>query len=435
MPEEMAAPGDVGGDVLSDIGATLSDSLDTTEEPAAKPAEEAAEPVVAEASTETPAPAEGTQDAAAQEPYALTEDGNSYVVPKQDFQGLQSVKQFADKVQEYFPTAQDAEIAYREFSDFRAMQADYLNGTESDLDQMLRFWSGGATQDPGLKAQCQERFVQLAQRMPEALKAVNPQAFEKFAEGMIQSRVNALYEKAIREGNIDNPDDPLLIAAQRYEWALTGKYRTNDANLQKQFGTQGISRPDPRQAELDRVAQQQKAVETREQALLNRDWNSFNQTTLDGPKWQQFEAELDKILAPVKSSYPAQVFNALRNDIKAQALGQMQKDYEWARNHENARKFLESSYKTAWRNQESAESLKPRIQSYQADFMARARRILPSLAAPLLSKATAATVAQAKAPAQPAPQKQQPSRAPNGRYQTQEKPFDLDAEIRAALRV
>ena len=57
-------------------------------------------------------------------------------------------------------------------------------------------------------------------------------------------------------------------------------------------------------------------LDKRESFLLKRDFDGFNQTQLDGPKWTQFHSEIDKALAPVKDKYAPQVYDGIRMKIE-----------------------------------------------------------------------------------------------------------------------
>lgn len=424
-PTEVAAPADSGGgDVYAELGTILNEAAESigTEEAPSEPARAAAP----EAPTaETPAPAQDApaETATGDQPYQLTEDGNGYIVPKAELATINGMKQYADQVQAHFPTAQDAEIAHKGFSDFKAIMTDYLHG---DVEGVLKFWAGDFATDPNYRAESQQAFTRMAEKIPDVLKSINPEAHGKFTENLIQSRVDAAYQRAAESGDKED-----LLAAQRLDWGLTGQYKTD------------LPKHDPMQAERDRLTAQARENETREKALVDRDWTSFNKSTLDGPKWGQFNSEIDKTLAPVKDKFDPIVFEALRDRVSKSLIENLQKDFEFSRNHENERRTLESAYRSLWKQRQSAESLKPRIQAYTNDFMARVRRHLPSIAAPLINKTTAspAVAGQPKPPATPPKQPNTP-RAANGQFQQQNKPQEKqfyniheDPEFLSAFKV
>lgn len=342
--------------------------------------------------------------------YKLTPDGSAYLVPKAELPTITGLRTYAETVQNRFPTTNDAELGYLESSDFRAMRSDFLNPDgknpqgENNLDGMLSYWAGKAHSDPAVAAQFRDSFVKMAERIPETLKSINPEAHAKLGDSIVSARIESAYARAAETGD---PED--LLAAQRMDWGQTGRYKTE------------LPKHDPQKAEMDRIAQERLQVDQRTAQLLNRDWTSFNKGSLEGPKWQQFNAEIDKTLAPVKGKYDPEVFDALRERISKQMLTKIQEDFEWARNHGNDLTMLKSNYEQLWKAQKPADGLKPRIQTYTNDFMARVRRHLPSIAAPLLNKATASAVA-APQPKPPAGSPQQPApRAANGQFQQPQK--------------
>src|SRR6185312_2030418 len=298
MPETevMDAPVSGGGDFDSELTAALAGTFDSSAdvppEPEAKaipePEVPAAEEIVPEA--EAAPEGEGTPaPVAADGPYSLSADGKSYVVPKQEFDtAISGALKYAEAVQAKFPTPGEAELAYNQASDFRSMQSDYLNGDDASLDAMLKFWAGQEGVHDAYKGQFQSSFGKLVTRMPEILKSVNPQAHQAMADGIVNSRIEAAYTKAAESGD---PND--LLAAQHLDWGATGKYKTE------------LPKVDPQKAEADRLAQERQQLDQRTAGLLERDWNNFNQTQLNGEKWKQFDAEIAKTLEPVKGKYSA----------------------------------------------------------------------------------------------------------------------------------
>ena len=134
-------------------------------------------------------------------------------------------------------------------------------------------------------------------------------------------------------------------------------------------------------------------------------------STLEGAGITALQAEIAKILDPVKSKYDPALFEALVDKIDANVIKALNNDYDWARNHNNAYAALKKDYEQLWRNNRSSDELRPRVQAFQNDFMARVRRLIPSTAAPYLNKATASAVAPAKEPRAQRPATQRPTQA------------------------
>lgn len=463
--------GDSGGsfDLFSAIGDTLSGGGDngapdtgTTESAApiadsgiADPTPGGEAPTTPETGGTSPTtpPGEGpTSD------FQLNEDGSAYLVPKDQLPVLNGFKTYASEVQGIFPTANDAKVAHGESSDLRAMHADFLQGEVRDIDAFLKHFAGEDYKaDPNTQMQFQQAFTRMADRLPDVLKTVNPEAHSKFTSNIIknalkdsaspahaeltssvvQSQIASAYDEAAQaleyaqQSGMQGDQqyaDLMLKKAQYLDWGSTGQYK------------QELPKHDP--AEKARVEQeavkaanekaQQDLVE-REAGLLKRDFKNYNDTAVDGPKWQSYWGEIDKALAPVKANYDPIVFDAVKAQINKTVLETLQKDYDWARNHQNERTAIEKTYEQLWKGQQSSGSLNPRVQAYQTDFMARVRRALPSIAAPLLNKATANAVANANKSAAPrAPQspqtKPRTNAAPAQAQQNQPRIYSLEED-------
>lgn len=388
----------------------------------------AAETVLADESTEsaapetppgeapTPAPAPGTP--APEAPpgegapsYQLTEDGANYLVPKAELATFTGVKQYADAVQNRFPTANDAELGFLEATDFRDMRNDFLSGDDSDIQKMLGFWSGANHNNPQTKAQFQQSFARMATSMPDVLQKVNPEAHGKFVDSVIGSQIEAAYQVAAQTG------DPIdLQRAQYLEWGATHKVRG------EHDPATGVYKYDPKQVQAkqpDPNDARVQELDAREKAIFERDWNSFDKAYVNGskgPKWSAFHAELDKTLAPIKKNYEDRgespvVFEALRDRIQKDLLAELQKDTQWVSQHQGETQAIKIAYRQLHAKQQPTTSLKDRLQVYNNDFMSRVRRLLPSVAAPLLTKPGKPGAPQPKPPAAPSP-----GRAPNGQF-------------------
>lgn len=409
----LAAPPADGGavDVSAELGEIFSSAAETVL--ANEPTEAAAAPETpggeAPTSPEGPGtPAPGTPPGEAPG-YQLTEDGANYLVPKAELATFTGVKQYADAVQNRFPTANDAELGYLESSDFRNMRNDYLSGDESNIEAVLGFWSGANHNNPQTKAQFQQSFERMATKVPDFLQKVNPEAHGKFVDSIISSQIDAAYQVAAQTG------DPIdLQRAQYLEWGATHKVRG------EHDPATGVYKYDPKQVQQpkqpDPVDARMKAADEREAAIFNRDWDSFNKAAVDGPKWSAFKAELDKTLAPIQKNYADRgespvVFEALRDRVQKDLLAELQKDTQWGQNHEGERRAIQAAYKGLWTKQQPTTSLKDRLQVYNNDFMSRVRRLTPSVVAPLLTKPGKPGAPQPKPPAA-----QQPGRAPNGQF-------------------
>lgn len=432
MAPTMEAPA-TGGDNFTDIanmfaeapGGSKSeaDSTETASVETAPVGESAPDGAVATDATST-----GDGATAATDPetgYALSEDGNSYIIPKADFGTLGGYKDYATKVQAMFPTANDAEIARFQASDYRGIRGDFLNGDENSIGNVLSYFAG---QHQGLspeeKQQFQASFSAMIPRGVDMLKTVNPEAYANVSNGISQSIISDAYAKAAETGSQDD-----LRIAQSIDWYHTGQYKTE------------LPKEDPVQiaalASQKAFEAQQADLQKRETAAYDRDFTSFNTTQMDGPKWSALTTEIERTLAPVKDKYEPAMFKAVQRQVSEDIQANLKADYEWSRDHNIDRNTIVKAYQNAWKNNQSAQFLKPKLQAYQNDFMARVRRDLPSIAASYLGKATASAVAKA-APrtASAPPPSQAATRASNGQFQKPPapEPFDVVDSVRSLFR-
>ncbi len=341
--------------------------------------------------------------------YKLNEDGSAYLIPKDQFPALNGFKQYATELQGIFPTVNDAKAANTESSDLRAMYTDYISGNEGDVKKFVDHFAG-ANADPSIKAQYEQAFVRMSQEIPGKLKQVNPEAYSKFSGQFVTESVNNAYKQAedaqayaSQSGMPSDQEyaDLMLKQAQYLDWGVTGQYKAE------------LPKHDPVKAEQERLAAERADFDKRVSTSMARDFDSYNKTSVDGPKWNQYWGEIDKTLAPIKDKYDPKIFEAVKQQISREVIQSLETNYDWARTHGNERKAIEAGYKDLWQKQQPATSLQPRVQVYHTDFLAQVRRILPSIAAPLINKATATAVAsktaapRAKTP--PAPRSNAPA--------------------------
>lgn len=397
-----AGTGDSGNDIFAELGETLNSGItdDATGQAEGGETQEFA-PVNDVDSGETEQPAEAQPTGT--DPFPLSDDGKSYVVPKTEFSNYSGMKEYTGKVQARFPTVADAESAYFASSDFRAMQQDFMYPDQGTMERVLNFWSGGDAQDPGVRQQMQQSFAQMATRMPDMLRQINPQAYSQLSDNLVSGTIQAAYAKAAQTGD---PAD--FQRAQFLDWGKTGQYKTE------------LPKTDP-QAEQRRQEQaRSQDLERRESAMLERDFKTYSQAQMDGAKWTAMRSEIDKVLEPVKGKYDAEEFADIRASVERKLLETLQSDQEWARNHSGERRALESEYKRLWKSGQDPAAMNNRVKGYINDLMVRARLLLPSIAAPRLQKATARAVAktqpkQAQARTQQPPNAQAPGNRQNGK--------------------
>lgn len=442
VPLESGAGSSGNGD--AELGSLLSSAYDEASggdvpageagTPESIPYEAPIETPPGEAPTSPEAQAQPAQPQAGESPYPLSPDGKAFMVPREALPALQSAQKFAETVQQWFGTPQEAQGAYLQASDLRTMQNDWVYGQPEAIKSVMAHWAGMNHQDPAIRARFQNSFSQMAQLMPSFLKTTNPQAYQALiggparfdangaeispASGLLLSAVEAAYEKAAQTGN---PED--LKQAQYLDYGATGKYKTE------------LPRPDPNQQRMTEFERRSTEFEQRQSAALNRDVLAFNNNALEGAKFNDFRGAIDKVLAPVKARYSDVAYEDLKNGIQREVIDTMKANAEWWLEHEQTYHQLVEDYKHTWRGGNPGNGLESRIAAYKADFQRQAQRLLPSIAQKRIGAATQRSRAnngQFAAPGQRAPQSPA-AQAPQGQNGTGDRRLSSD-EWDAALK-
>ena len=382
-----APPVSSGGD--GELGQVLSDAYDSatsgqepsqqTDESPGGEAPSTGEPPIAQ-TEETPggeAPSAQAQlGAEPASPYPLTEDGKSHLVPKEALPDLIAAQQFKQQIEQFFASPQEAQMAYLQSSDHRAMGNDWMNGSDAALRGVLAHWSGANhSANPAVQFKYQQSFSRAANMIPDMLAQVNPQAYQQFEQGMMTRAIDHAYSRAAETGN---PED--LKRAQELDWGVTGQYKTT------------LPAADPIARQQSTLQQQQQAFEQRQETAMRRDVAAFNTSQVEGAKFGQLNALIDQTLAPVKDRYPEKAFADLRAGIQREVVNALQAQPEWWLEHQQMWDGLIADYRTTWRQGTPGANLQPRIAAYVNDFVSRAKRFLPAIAKERIGQMTAAAV-------------------------------------------
>ena len=322
----------------------------------------------------------------AEGPFPVTEDGSSYIVPKTEFADYNGLREYANSVQSHFPTVQDAQFAYDEATDFRNIKYDFESGSPELIDNAIRYWTGAHAQDPYMRQRFQQSFAVMAQRIPQFLQQINPQAHQHLQRSMAQPLIEQAY---MRAAQIVDPAEQKAAfqAAQGFDWSVNGKYKTE------------LPKYDPnaeaRAAQQRAEQQRQQSIAQREQQLLQRDFTSFDGAVLDGPMIGQVNAEIDKQLAPIKAKTDESEFGQIRNAVLNELTAKLKSDQNWWELHLQEWKSMKAAFEQCWKTgQDPRAMLGQRAQYYINDLMVRARRVIPSIAAPQIQKFTNRKVTQ-----------------------------------------
>ncbi len=367
-------------------------------------------------------PGEGAQETAPAD-YATTQDGNSYIVPKTDLGEYRVAREYADAVRQHFATPQDAADAFTTRTNASQMILDYLHNGDEGTQNFLSHWAGmDYNDDPALAAQHAEAFSRMALQMPSFLKQVNEGAFGQMEAGILQPRIDALYQAAVESGN---PSD--LYAAQRLDYEVNGRYLQSIDQVKVE---------DAAARQARELQERTQAIEQREEALASQSWGSYVASNVDGPKWSELNAEISRALEPLKGSFRPEQMARLHKEVRDEIIATVTKDALWARNHLADRNWIENQYKQAFKQHRNPD-MTPQIQRYRTDFLSRTRPLVGPIARRVTEGATATAVAASAAqPAQARPRQATPvqSAQPQQRPAAAKQEWDLDREIRNALR-
>jgi len=385
-----APPG--GADSYSELGSLLGDAYDSATSGEETPAGEAGEggglpsegtsdaPGGEAPSSASPQEPPGTQEQqpgqqqpdAAQSPWALSPDGNFYQVPKAELPRVQGALQFHQQVGQIFATPAEAQMASQQAFDMRTMYNDWMYGNDDAVQSVMNFWSGAQATDPQSRAAFSRSFEKMLSAAPGVLQRTNPQAYQNFVRAQGKSLVDSLYQKAAQSGN---PQD--LIDAQSVDWGLNGQYQKE------------LPKADPAAQERANFQRQQQEFNQRQQTAMQRDVGAFNNTAVEGAKYTQLNGKIDALLAPVKGKYGDVAFNDLKAGIQREVIDTL-KASEWFTEHKQAFDQLMADYRMTWQSGNPGQGLQPRVQAYISDFLSRANRVLPSIAAKRVNASTQA---------------------------------------------
>lgn len=391
LPDVGAGSGSTGGDV--ELGSLLSSAFDsavaeTSETPETLEVSEP-EPQIGETdATAEPADVQTPEVEAApsDSPYPVSEDGKSLLVPKGELSAIQEARKFQEAISQWFQSPEEAQTAYLQASDLRAMSNDWLNGSDASVQGVLAHWAGlNHSANPAVQAKYQASFAKMAQAMPDMLAKISPSAYQGMVQGMLTRAVEAAYEKA---SQTQNPED--FQRAQELDWGVTGQYKTE------------LPKHDPAKAAETAAQARIREFEQRQEVALKRDLTSFNNQAVEGAKFTQLNGMIDKILEPVKARFGETPFADMRAGIQRDLIQSLQAQPEWWLEHKQTWEQIMDDYRTIWSNGQNPSSLQPRVSAYINDFVSRAKRYLPSIAQKRIAGATAV---QKTAP-----------RAPNGQF-------------------
>jgi hypothetical protein len=419
-PTTMEAPAETGADFdagLDDLLATASGGDEPAGEPT--PVEHAADEAPGgEGPTAPPDGAQPEQTPPGEGPtseYQLSEDGQHYLVPKDQLGVMQTNREYLQKVQEHFPTVADAQEARQLSANWNQMRQDFLHNGEQGLDKMMAYLTGKNVdpQYPEVRAQFEQAFTRMATKMPAILENMAPEAHRGVVGSLIGPYIEGAYQHAAETG-----DPAILKAAQNVDWFFTGQYKAEAPKY------------DPNAAAIQQQQAREQEISAREQRILDGEWNGFTQQNVEGAKAREFNSEISKALAPLKERYDPDTFKYVQDRVVNELLGKMKQDQIWANDHVNQLKMLRAAF-----NDARKVGRTPNLQAAQAwknDFMLRVRRNIGAITTAVTKNVPAnakpGTTRTAKTQTAPA-RTTAPARAQNGQYTREQREAAFDKGI------
>jgi hypothetical protein len=323
-------------------------------------------------------------------PWKLAPDGQSYVLPKAELPKVTNALKYSESVGQIFANQMEAQNAAIQAGDMRTMFNDWHFGTEESLKSVMSHLSGANHPDPATRASYQRSFTKMAQMAPDMLRQINPQAYSQFVSSMGKSLTAQMYEKAAQT---QNPQD--LLDAQSMDWALTGQYQKE------------LPKADPQAQQRSQFEQRERDFYARQDAALKREVVNFNNTAVEGAKFNQLSSRIDALLAPVKGKFNEVAYADLKAGIQREAIDSLMKSTDpamqsWFTEHRQNFDQLMADYRHTWTQGSPGKGLQPRIQAYINDFLSRASRVLPAIAQKRVNATTQARLSRSAPAAKPA---------------------------------
>jgi glycosidase len=324
---------------------------DPTTAAAGEPDDQAPPQPATPAGPPAPAPAAGAN---LPEGAQMSQDGKRINIEVPRWNSIYAGHKFAQEVQQFAPTVQEAQQQYLRANDLRHMHADFTSGDPQNIDEFLNYW----------ESQSPEGFAAMAARAVERAPAA---IREQMASGFLTSKADDLYSRAAETGD---PND--LYRARMFEWSHTGQYRT-----------EAPAKPDPVASRLRDVERREQALQQTQQQQAERQWANWNKGTHDAIGGG-LNGRIDQMLGDVKAKFAdtPELFNALRNQIRLQVIQGVEQDQEWLRN-------FNLDFRGARRTMSPGDR-----QALVNSYLAKADQILTAKAAPLIRQATAKLVQQ-----------------------------------------
>lgn len=229
---------------------------------------------------------------------------------RQIYQSFKTLREFSKPLEQggvgHVPTVEQLRDYYSTYRDRVVMDHDLSSANPQQAERLVNFLF-----DPKRGAGTHT----VAQQLAPALARLNPETYAAAAQPFIQNYAGALFERyqQAKESGDDKLRSALWYAANVANYDMTGQW-LKDAPGQQNGNGNGNGQPDPlaqRRAELD---QRQADLDRRQQEAYQSQ-NQAWQQSVNSKIGAAVTSEIDKALAPLKSTSSPRIYSALRQDF------------------------------------------------------------------------------------------------------------------------
>jgi hypothetical protein len=356
-------------------------------------------------------PAAEGQDKPQQVEEGVFSDGKGFRVSKDRMDDFQKWKSMGEQVIALAPSLDHIKQYRDNASDFRALDIDFQNGAADDasMDKFLDFWQGSMENDPAKQARLQAAFVKMADRIPDRLRQVNPQAYVALQQKMLDT-------KALRE---QNPEGYGKVQGEVVRAALDAKYleaaQKNDVEMFRQLqwadyhqtgkyykSMLEVPRPDPLMTEKQTLDLQRSELEKRTQTFEQQQQDGrvkiweHHKELLGNAERTGMDSLITDALKPALGRYNEQALEQFKVAIAANVEQQLRADYTWHRDRQIDLDQLGRDTLERLKNGQKLQDLKPRGDEYINEYLRVARPLVQRIAAQVVSAKTSSLVKQSQ---------------------------------------
>jgi len=318
-------PAPSGGSNFDQVGAALASEPSQAEETPSSESTETEQPAEAAPETETAEqpPAERTEPEQETNPYE--QDDEADVPPqtlntllqsdrgRQIYQSHKTLREFQKPIEQggigHVPSVEQIRDYYGSYRDRVIMDHDLASQNPQQAERMLSFVFD-PQRGPG------SQFV--ASQLAPTLAKLNPETYAAAAQPFITNYAGALYQRyqEARDSGDEKLRSALWYAANVANYDMTGEW-LKDAPP----AVNGNGQPDPlaeRKAQLDQQAAEIEQARQQQYQQQEQQWRSQVTAKIG----TAVMSEIDKALAPLKTSASPRIYEALRREFHDKVVAQ-----------------------------------------------------------------------------------------------------------------